>query len=103
MKLCLVLAATLVLAACAGRPEWSKNGVSPQVAARELSACREIAREATQRDTNITTDIMASRGNDWQRTGVLDTQTQSLNLGDVQRSDEIVRNCMIGKGFVPAD
>ena len=97
-----VLAATLVLAACAGTPNWTKKGVSPEVTSRELADCRNIAREATRRDTNITTDIMASRGNDWQRTGVMDYQLRSLTLGDTVRSDDIVKRCMIGKGFAPA-
>jgi hypothetical protein len=101
MKRSLALACVIVLSACAGRSEWTKDGVAPEVVARELSDCQSVAREATARDTNIMTDIMATRGNDWQRTGVMDTHVQAFQLEDRDRSGDIVNRCMIGKGFVP--
>lgn len=102
MKRSLMLACTLALAACASQPDWVKEGTSPQVTERELSECKSLAREATARDTNIMTDIMASRGNDWQRTGVMQAHEQNFAAGEVPRSDDIVKRCMIGKGFAPA-
>jgi len=95
------LLCVLVVLGCAGRPEWSKDGLSQQATARELADCQSIAREATQRDTNIITDIMATRSADWQRTGVMGTRVQAFSLEDSNRSGDIVNRCMIGKGFVP--
>ena len=96
-----LLAAVLALSACSSGPEWSKDGVAPEVVKKELADCQSIARDATQRDTNIITDIMATRGNDWQRTGVMDTHVQAFQTEDRDRSGNIVNRCMIGKGFVP--
>ncbi len=97
----ILLASALVLSSCTGHPDWSKDGVAPEVAARELADCQSIAREATQRDTNIITDIMATRGHDWQNTGVMDTHVAAFQNEDSNRSGDIVNRCMIGKGFVP--
>jgi hypothetical protein len=44
---------------------------------------------------------MATRGNDWQRTGVLSQKEQMFSAEDRGRSDEILNRCMIGKGFLP--
>jgi hypothetical protein len=44
---------------------------------------------------------MATRGGDWQRTGVMDTHVEAFSLEDRNRSGDIVNRCMIGKGFVP--
>ncbi len=101
MKHIFALACLLALIGCAGRSEWSKEGTSPQLTGQALADCQSIAREATQRDTNIMTDIMASRGSDWQRTGVMGTHVEAFSLEDRGRTDEIVNRCMIGKGFVP--
>jgi hypothetical protein len=101
MKRFLVLLCAVAVLGCAGRPEWSKDGTSQQATARELAECQSVAREATQRDTNIMTDIIATRGGDWQRTGVLDTHVQTFGAEDTNRTGDIVNRCMIGKGFVP--
>lgn len=101
MKRSLTLACVLALMGCVGQAEWSKEGTAPNIAARELADCQSIAREATQRDTNIMTDILATRGNDWQRTGVMDTHVQTFSIENRNRGDDIVNRCMIGKGFVP--
>ena len=95
------LAVALCLVGCAGEPQWSKDGVSPEAAARELADCRSAAQEATQRDTNIDTDILASRGLDWQRSGVLDLKVATYNAQNRDLSGDIVQQCMIGKGFAP--
>lgn len=101
MKRSLTLACALALMGCASHPEWSKDGASPEVAARELAECQSIAREATERDTNIMTDILATRGSDWQRTGVMDTHVRTFDAENRTREGDIVNRCMIGKGFVP--
>ena len=97
----LSLAVALCLVGCAGEPEWSKDGVSPEMAARELADCRSAAQEATQRDTNIDTDILASRGMDWQKNGLLGLKVDTYNAQNRDLSADIVRQCMIGKGFAP--
>jgi len=96
-----LLCAAVAVLGCAGRPEWSKDGTSQQATARELAECQSVAREATQRDTNIMTDIIATRGAEWQRTGVLDAHVQTFGAEDTNRTGDIVNRCMIGKGFVP--
>ena len=103
MKRSLALGCALALLGCAGGPEWSKEGVSQQATAEALAECKSIAREATQRDTNIMTDIMATRSSDWQRSGVLATHVQTFSIEDSNRSGDIVERCMIGKGFVPGN
>lgn len=103
MKRITIVSLTCVLAllGCASQPEWSKPGVSSQDVAAALADCQGVARDATRRDTDIMTDIMASRGADWQRTGVLETQQQMFDAGYQARTKDIVNRCMIGKGFVP--
>jgi hypothetical protein len=95
------LASALVLVGCANHPEWTKEGVAPEAAARELSDCQSIARDATARDTNIITDILATRGHDWQNTCVMGTHVQFFQNEDRNRSGDIIDRCMISKGFVP--
>lgn len=101
MKRNLVLICALALLGCVGRPEWSKEGVSQQAVAEALADCQNIAREATQRDVNIETDIMATRGSDWQRTGVMAEHVDAFSAENSSRTSDIVNRCMIGKGFVP--
>ena len=101
MKRSLALGCALALLGCASGPEWSKDGMSQQATAQALSDCQSVAREATERDTNIMTDILATRGGDWQRSGVMDTHVQTFSSEDRGRTGDIVNRCMIGKGFVP--
>jgi hypothetical protein len=91
---------------------WKKQGVSSQETAAALSACNGQARAATDRDTNITTDIMATRPNNWSNTnGPVGTQSQYFSGGQGQLFENqdrdlgvsIVNQCMIGKGFAPGD
>ena len=95
------MVAALALLGCSSHPECSKQGESPDAVGQALAECRSLAREATDRDTNIMTDIMATRGNDWQRTGVMDTHVQTFNVENRTRGDDIVNRCMISKGYVP--
>jgi hypothetical protein len=93
----------LALIGCASGGNWSKEGASKDQTAQAYSECQGLAHEATRRDSNITTDIMATRGNDWQRTGVLSTKEQVLSAEEHGRGDEIINRCMIGKGFLPGN
>jgi len=90
---------------------WTKQGASSQETSAALSACNGEARAATDRDTNITTDILATRSNNRSNTtGPVGTQNQYYSGGSQgqifenrQRdtSASIVTQCMIGKGFAP--
>jgi hypothetical protein len=91
----------LALTGCAQTATWSRDGVSPEVAAQDLADCRNDAQEANRRQANIDADIMASRGRDWQKTGVLDAQQQTRTADQVDRAANLVTSCMIGKGYAP--
>jgi hypothetical protein len=95
------LAMVAALAACAGEPQWSKDGVSGQAAAADYAECQGLAQEATQRDNNIEADILASRGHDWQQSGTLSTHQAVFSAENQHTSDQVVKSCMIGKGYAP--
>jgi len=97
------LALTLCLGACIGAPRWTKEGIAPQAAAADLAVCRGEAQEATRRDNNISADIMASRGLDWQNSGTLSTHQEMFAAQNAQQTDDVVKSCMIAKGYVPGD
>ncbi len=101
LKRIISLALTLALLGCADNPSWSRPGVTSQQTAVELSDCQSQARDATQRDTNIVNDILATRGNDWNNSGVLSTQMSEFSAENHNRTSDIVNRCMVGKGFVP--
>lgn len=100
MKQSILVALAVVVAGCAGG-DWTRSGTSPQQTAAELSDCQSQARAATERDTNIMSDIMATRGNDWRRTGVMSTQMSEFAAENHNRTSDIINRCMIGKGFAP--
>jgi hypothetical protein len=101
LKQSIILALAVILTGCAGDGGWTRSDTSPKQAATEFSDCQSQARAATQRDTNIMNDIMATRGNDWRRTDVMGTQTSLFAAENHDRASDIVNRCMIGKGFVP--
>jgi hypothetical protein len=102
MKRAILVALAVVVAGCAGGGDWARPGTSPQQTAAELSDCQSQARAATERDTNIMSDIMATRGNDWRQTGVMSTQMSMFSAENHNRTSDIVNRCMIGKGFAPS-
>ena len=91
------LAVVLLLAGCGG--QWSKPGVAPETAAQDYSECSHLAEIANQRDSNIDTDILASRGQDWARLSVLRVRRESYADSNRARSGDAVPRCMIGKGY----
>jgi hypothetical protein len=93
--LCLALA----LAGCSGAGSWSKSGVSADKAGRDYSECRHRAEVAMRRDSDIDTDILASRGQDWSRVGVLQAKRNDYADSNRLRSGDIVERCMIDKGY----
>jgi hypothetical protein len=101
MKRLSSLVLTLALLGCSSQSGWSRQDMPEQQVAKELADCKSQARAATQRDSNIMSDIMATRGGDWQRTGVMSAQMQSFGAENANRSTDIVNRCMAGKGFIP--
>jgi hypothetical protein len=89
----------LALAACSGAGSWNKPGVAPSKAAADYSECRHTGEMAGRRDSNIDTDILATRGQDWGRQGVLETKRNDYADANSARSGDIVERCMIGKGY----
>lgn len=101
MKQSIILALAVILAGCAGDGGWTRSDTSSKQTAAEFSDCQGQARAATQRDTNIMNDIMATRGNDWRQTQVMSTQTSLFAAENHDRTSDIINRCMIGKGFAP--
>jgi hypothetical protein len=101
LKKLIIVALAVGLTGCAGGGDWSRSNTTSQQTATEFSDCQSQARAATQRDTNIMSDIMATRGNDWRQTGVMGTQTSLFAAENHDRSADVIRRCMLGKGFVP--
>jgi hypothetical protein len=97
----LLLVVLLVLAGCAersGTALW-RGGSDADARSRDLSDCRDQARVATQRDTSIDQDITSSRGNDWQRTGVLRAHQDDMQSSNINRFGDLVGSCMKARGY----
>ena len=91
----------LLLCGCAASGSWRKPGSEPPAAAREYRDCRALAASAVAPEIGIDQDILATRGNDWQRAqfGRLASERLRQQTGD--RAAAIVASCMRAKGFVP--
>ena len=92
------LAFVLLLASCGGG-QWAKPGVSREQAAQDYSQCSHLAELANQRDSNIDTDILASRGQDWSRLGTLSVRREGFADSNRARSGDVIERCMIAKGY----
>ena len=99
--LVLALSVMTALSACAGKPEWVKGGATNREAANDLSDCRRVAQKAIQRDLDIDTDIMSTRGHDWENNSTIDMHRASDAQSDRERTDGIVTGCMEAKGYRP--
>lgn len=93
------LAFLLTLAACTSTGGWHKPGVPPEQAARDYAECRHKAELALRRDSNIDTDILATRGQEWARLGTLQSKRDEYDDSNSARSGDIVERCMIAKGY----
>ena len=89
----------LALPACDGGGQWSKPETTREKAAQDYSECRHSAEVANRRDSDIDTDILASRGTDWERAGVISTKRAEYADSNRVRSGDMVTRCMIGKGY----
>jgi hypothetical protein len=92
----------LLLAGCGGSGGWTKPGVSPDAAEADFSTCERQARSATARDAAIDADILASRGQDWQRTGTLAMKRDDMADSNRGRAQQVVARCMAAKGYTQA-
>lgn len=101
MKRIAGLASVLLLFACTGGAQWTKDGVVPSAAAKDLSECNSLAESASRTDSRINQDILAARGKDWQDTGMMSTVQQNYSAQVQQKSHDIVFRCMVGKGYAP--
>ena len=91
------ITAMLLLAGCESGVNWSKPGVSPDTAETDLSTCQRQARDAA-----IDADILASRGQDWQRTGTLAMRRDDMADSNRGRARLIIARCMAAKGYTEA-
>lgn len=89
----------LLLSACGAAGGWTKAGVPPSIAARDYAECRHSAELAFRRDRDIETDIIASRGQDWQRIGVLQNKTDVFADSNEAHEGDLVSRCMTEKGY----
>jgi hypothetical protein len=102
MRPAVFLFLALAVVACGIQGEWTKEGTSPEAAARDLAACRSLAQSAIKRDVDIDQDIMATRGHDWQTSGVMTARRATYDAHNQAATGDIVTRCMSGKGYAPA-
>jgi hypothetical protein len=102
MKQVGVVVVILVLAGCGGAGGWSKTGISPETAEADFTDCQSEARAATRRDDAIDADIMASRGQDWQRSGTLTIKRDDMAMSTRGWAEKIIGRCMAAKGYAQA-
>lgn len=86
------------LAACDGHT-WSKAGTDSAQARNDLQECTRLAEPVVERDRRIDTDIAASRGEDWRRSGITATRKDMSEARTSGRRDEIVAACMRSRGY----
>jgi hypothetical protein len=102
MKRAWMAVMVLALAGCGGgNGGWSKPGVTADVAAEDFAACQSQARNATRRDAGIDADIMATRGQDWQRTGTLAIKRDDMANSSRENAKQIIGRCMAAQGYAP--
>jgi hypothetical protein len=92
----------LPLAGCAGAGDWVKPGTDQAAAGQEYQDCRELADTAVKTEADIDQDILATRQTDWQRAGVVRTQTRVMHEQTGDRAAAIIDSCMKAKGYRPA-
>jgi hypothetical protein len=91
----------LSLLACCAAPGWQKPGVAEEQRDRDYAACRSEARAATRRDAAIDADIMATRGQDWARSDVLQQKRQEMRMSTEARGEDVFDRCMRAHGYSP--
>src|ERR1700687_1020656 len=96
-----VLSLALLLAACSSKPQWVKPGATSDAVSDDLAECRALAKASTRQDAAIDQDILASRGNDWQRNSTLQAKKSTFAMQDQGHARDIIADCMSAKGYAP--
>jgi hypothetical protein len=81
---------------------WVKPGVGPAAAGRVYGYCRARADAAFRSERHIDQDILATRGNDWQRAGTLRRQRSDMFAEAAGLAAAVVAGCMRSHGFTRA-
>jgi hypothetical protein len=89
----------VLLAGCATTGDWTKPGADEATIAREYRDCRAVATDAVGIDADIDQDILATRQNDWQRSGVVRLGAETSHNQTRDRAARITASCMQAKGF----
>jgi len=88
----------LALASCAG-PRWQRQGADADQVSADFADCNGFAQDVVRRDSQIDTDIMASRGRDWENNGTLRQHQTIIDSETGARSDAALDACMASKGY----
>jgi hypothetical protein len=103
MRLVGVVIVLVVLAGCANEASrWVKPGTSMATTSTEYDRCEREAHDSSRRIDEINADILATRGNDWQRTGTLSSQQADMAASSRGQGQRALAACMSAKGFSPA-
>ena len=97
----LIAAATtlLAIAGCATASSWTKAGKTPDQISQDLSICRQNMPPSITRSNAIESDIMATRGNDLQKLGLLRTVREGDEGRDRDVTEVLIEQCMTSKGY----
>lgn len=91
----------LGLTACASPgSEWVRSGADEATMAAERAECSRYAAASVAQDRAIDSDIAASRGGDWQRSGRSRSREQMLSRGTEQRRMAALQRCLVERGYV---
>lgn len=93
------LGIAVLLAGCATAPSWIKPGADLGETALAYQSCRAVAATAVETETDIDQDILATRQNDSQRSGVVRLANQNMRDATGDRAAAIIGACMRAKGF----
>lgn len=104
-RICTCLATLCLLgslAGCGGTPAWTKPGATSAVIRGDYAECQDEAGDAVTRDENIDSDIMTTRGRDWERTDTLGAKKETLDIQNQGHASDVIALCMKSKGYAPA-
>lgn len=94
------LGLALLLAGCTAAGGWAKPGADQAATASAYRDCRATATSAVKTDADIDEDILATRGADWQRSGIARIAPRTMREHTRDRAAAIVDACMQAKGFL---
>jgi hypothetical protein len=95
------LGLAVALASCAGPSDWVKRGATSHEAAVAYADCRAETQRDIQTDVNIDSDIAASMQRNWEHSQSMDTHLAADASMDNNRTRQLLKSCMEGKGYIP--